>query len=85
MRKKRTEVVRTLRAEVVKMRRAEKAGQKKKDGKRKSVQQKEGKRVSGEGLSGGKMVKDNEKRKRLWIRRRKMAGGRVCNKREVNG
>ena len=40
----------------------EKAGKKKKDGKRKRVQQKEGKWVSEEGLSGGKMVEDNERR-----------------------
>ena len=36
------------------------AGKKKKDGRRKRVQQNEGKRVSGEGLSGGKTVEDNE-------------------------
>ena len=41
----------------------EKAGKKKKDGKRKSVQQKEDNWVSGEGLSGGKMVEDNKSKK----------------------
>ena len=38
---------------------------KKKDGQSKSVQQKEGRVVSGEGLSGGKMVEDNESRERV--------------------
>ena len=42
----------------------EKAGKKKKDGKRKNVQQKEDKRVSDEGLSGGKMVEDNKSREK---------------------
>ena len=41
----------------------EKAG-KKKDGKRKSVQQKEDNRVNGEGLSGGRMVEDNKSREK---------------------
>ena len=40
----------------------EKAGKKKKDGKRKNVQQKEDKRVSEEGLSGGRIVVDNKSR-----------------------
>ena len=42
----------------------EKAGKKRKDGKRKNVQQKEDKRVSEEGLSGGRMVEDNKSRKK---------------------
>ena len=42
----------------------EKAGKKKKDGKRKNVQQKEDKRVSEEGLSGGKTVKVDDERER---------------------
>ena len=42
----------------------EKAGKKKKDGKRKSVQQKEDNQVSGEGLSGGRMVEDNKSREK---------------------
>ena len=41
----------------------EKAG-KKKDGKRKNVQQKEDKRVCEDGLSGGRMVKDNKSREK---------------------
>ena len=56
----------------------EKAGKKKKDGKRKNVQQKEDNRVSEDGLSGGR-IRRAEKRRRLWIRRRKMTGSRVCN------
>ena len=40
----------------------EKAGKKKKDGKRKNVQQKEDKRVSEDGLSSGRMVEDNKSR-----------------------
>ena len=40
----------------------EKAGKKKKDGKRNNVQQKEDKRVSEEGLSGGRIVEDNKSR-----------------------
>ena len=40
----------------------ETAGKKTKDGMRQSVQQKESKRVSGQGLSGGKTVEDNERR-----------------------
>ena len=65
----------------------EKAGKKKKDGKRKNVQQNEDKRMSEEGLSGGRMVEDNKSREkeRLWIRRKKMTGGTVCNKRKVSG
>ena len=42
----------------------EKAGTKKKDGKRKNVQQKEDKQVSEEGLSGGRMVEDNKSREK---------------------
>ena len=42
----------------------EKAGKKKKDRKRKNVQQKEDKRVSEEGLSGGRMVEDNKSREK---------------------
>ena len=42
----------------------EKAGKKKKDGKRKNVQQKEDNRVSEEGLSGGRMVEDNKSREK---------------------
>ena len=42
----------------------EKAGKKKKAGKRKNVQQKEDKRVSEEGLSGGRMVEDNKSREK---------------------
>ena len=42
----------------------EKAGKKKKDRKRKNVQQKEDKRVSEEGLSGGRIVEDNKSRER---------------------
>ena len=42
----------------------ENAGKKKEDGKRKSVQQREDKRVSGEGLSGGKIVEDVERREK---------------------
>ena len=42
----------------------EKAGKKKKDGKRKNVQQKEDKRVSEEGLSGGRIVEDNKSREK---------------------
>ena len=42
----------------------EKAGKKKKDGKRKNVQQKEDKRVSEEGLSGGRMVKNQQRAQR---------------------
>ena len=61
----------------------EKAGKKKKENGR--VQQKEDNRVSGEGLSGDQMIEDKKKRRKLWIRRRKMRGGRVCNKRKVNG
>ena len=61
----------------------EKAGKKKKDGKRKNVQQKEDNRVSEDGLSG--RIRRAEKMRRLWIRRRKMTGGRACNKREVSG
>ena len=38
--------------------------QKKKDDRRKSMQQKRGKRVSGEGLPGGKTVKVNDRRER---------------------
>ena len=43
--------------------------------------------MSGEGLSGGKIVEDNKSREknRLWVRRRKMTGGRVCNKRKASG
>ena len=41
-----------------------KAGNKKKDGQRKRVQQKEVMWVSGEGLAGGKMVKDNKIREK---------------------
>ena len=40
----------------------EEAGKKKKDVKKKSVQQKEGKRVSGEGLSCGKTVEVGDRR-----------------------
>ena len=40
----------------------EKAGKKKKDGKGKSVQQQEDKRVSEDGLSCGRMVEDNKSR-----------------------
>ena len=42
----------------------EKAVKKKKDGKRKNVQQKEDNRVSEEGLSGGRMVEDNKSREK---------------------
>ena len=42
----------------------EKAGKKKKDGQRKNVQQKEDKRVSEEGLSGGRIVEDNKSREK---------------------
>ena len=63
----------------------EKAGKKKKDEKRKNVQQKEDNRVSEEGLLAGWWRIRAEKRRRLWIRGRKMTGGRVCNKREVRG
>ena len=42
----------------------EKAGKKKKDDKRQSMQQKRGKRVSGEGLPGGKIVKVDDRRER---------------------
>ena len=42
----------------------EKAGKKKKDGKKKNVQQKEDKRVSEEGLSGGMKVEDNKSREK---------------------
>ena len=42
----------------------EKAGKKKKDGKRKNGQQKEDKRVSEEGLSGGRIVEDNKSREK---------------------
>ena len=42
----------------------EKAGKKKKDGKRKNVLQMEGKRVSEEGLSGDRMVEDNKSREK---------------------
>ena len=42
----------------------EKVGKKKKDGKKKNVQQKEDKRVSEEGLSCGKMVEDNKSREK---------------------
>ena len=42
----------------------EKVGKKKKDGKGKNVQQKEDKRVSEEGLSGGRMVEDNKSREK---------------------
>ena len=38
--------------------------QKKKDDRRQSMQQKKGKRVSGEGLSGGKTVQVNDRRER---------------------
>ena len=38
--------------------------QKKKDGRRQSMQQKRGKRVSGEGLPGGKTVKVDDRRER---------------------
>ena len=38
---------------------------KKKDGKRKSVQQKEDKQVSDEGLSGGRMVEDSKGREKV--------------------
>ena len=41
----------------------ENAGKKKKDGKKKNGQQKEDKRVSEEGLSGGRMVEDNKSRR----------------------
>ena len=43
----------------------EKAGKKKKDGKRKNVQQKEDNRVSEEGLSGDRMVEDNKSREKV--------------------
>ena len=62
----------------------EKAG-KKKDGKRKNVQQKEGKRVWRRIVRRWSRITRAEKTRRLWISRRKMAGGRVCNKRDVNG
>ena len=52
-----------------------KAG-KKKDGKRKSVQQKEDKRVSGKGLSGGKMVEDNKSREKEKTVHQKKKGDR---------
>ena len=42
----------------------EKAGKKKREGKRKNVQQKEDKRVSEEGFSGGRMVEDNKSREK---------------------
>ena len=42
----------------------EKAGNKKKDGKRKNVQQKEDNRVSEDGLSGGRMVENNKSREK---------------------
>ena len=42
----------------------EKAGKKKKDGKRKNVQQKKDNRVSEEGLSGGRMVEDIKSREK---------------------
>ena len=42
----------------------EKAGKKKKYGKRKNVQRKEDNRVSEEGLSGGRMVEDNKSREK---------------------
>ena len=42
----------------------EKNGKKKKDGKRKNVPQKEDKRVSEKGLSGGRMVEDNKSREK---------------------
>ena len=42
----------------------DKAGKKKKDGKRKNVQQNEYQRVSEEGLSHGRMVEDNKSREK---------------------
>ena len=42
----------------------EKAGKKKKAGKRKNVQQKEDKRVSKNGLSVGRIVEDNKSREK---------------------
>ena len=42
----------------------EKAGKKKKDDRRQRMQQKRGKRVSGEGLPGGKTVKVDDMRER---------------------
>ena len=71
----RAEAVRTRRAEVVKTRGTggenkessgnlrEKAG-KQKNGKRKNVQQKEDKRMSEEGLSGGRMIEYNKSREK---------------------
>ena len=83
MKTRRTEVVRTRRTGNVR----EKAGKKKKDGKRKNVQQKEDKRVSEEGLSGGRIVEDNKSREKEKTvdQKKKDEGGRVCNKREVSG
>ena len=42
----------------------EKAGKEKKDDRRQSMQQKKGKRVSGEGVPGGKIVKVDDRRER---------------------
>ena len=42
----------------------EKAGKKKEDDRRQSMQQKKGKRVSGEGMPGGKIVKVDDRRER---------------------
>ena len=39
-----------------------KAGKKKKEDRKQSVQQKKGKRVSGEGVPGGKIVKVDDRR-----------------------
>ena len=55
----------------------EKPGKKKKDGKRKSVQQREDNRVSGEGLSGGKMAEDTKsKEKEKTVDQKKKDGRR---------
>ena len=36
-------------------------------------------------VAGWSRITRAAKRRRMWIRRRKMTGGRVCNKRKVSG
>ena len=63
----------------------EKAG-KKKDGKRRSMQQKEDNWVSGEGLSGGKTVEDNKSReKEKTVDQKKKDDRRQTKGKRVNG
>ena len=63
----------------------ERTGKKKKDKRRQAVQQKEGKLVSGEGLSGGKTVADNERREKEKTAEQKKNDDRRQSVQQENG